>query len=87
MVTNECLSEIKKPPLEPYPRGSNNQLISPVTLNKQNKKKDITLTIQSLNGFPSISMVPLLQGTRSASWQMEVFIAREILKQSQPDPI
>jgi len=61
MVTKECLSEIKKPALDPYPRGSNNQLIKPVTLRKENKKKDITLTIQSLGTFPTISIVPHLQ--------------------------
>jgi len=32
-----------------------------VTLSKENKKKDITLTIQSLDSFPAISMVPLFQ--------------------------
>jgi len=58
-VTKECLSETKKPALEPYPRGSTNQLTRPVTLNKENKKKDMTFTIHCLDCFPAIFMVPL----------------------------
>ena len=67
MLIKKCLSETKKPAPEPYPRGRNNQLISPVTLNKENKKKDITLTIHSLDSFPVISMVPLFHPLRD-SW-------------------
>jgi hypothetical protein len=67
-VTRECLSETKKPALEPYPRGSSNQLIRPVRLSKKNKKKDITFTIHILDSFPVISMIPLFQkGSRRLS--------------------
>jgi len=65
-VTKECLSETKKPAPEPYPRGSNNQLIKPVTLSKVNKKKDSTLTVHRLDSFPAISMVPFFHSLRDS---------------------
>jgi len=66
MAIKKCLSETKKLAPEPYPRGSNNQLIRPVTLSKENKKKEITLTIHSLDSFPVISMVPLFYPLRDS---------------------
>ena len=60
-VIKKCLRETKKLAPEPYPRGSNNQFMRPVTLSNENKKNDITLTIHSLDCFPAISMIPLFQ--------------------------
>jgi len=66
MVTNECPSETKNPTPEPYPEEVTTNQLAPVTLNKENNEKDITLTIHSLDSFPAISMVPLFHPLRDS---------------------
>ena len=66
MPIKKCLSETKKPAPEPYPEEVTTNQLAPVTLNKENNEKDITLTIHSLDSFPAISMVPLFHPLRDS---------------------